>query len=215
MFDAVFGVSQVFDRNTIFRVNYSFSRLTGYMNDPYKVLSIVQDRNSAEPGEPVGYVYEGRPDSRSKHAVYGEVRRFISGHTVDLSYRYFWDNWGIRSHTADFYFLWQTKSGKGIQPHVRWYHQGQADFYRPFLDQNAPLVKYASADYRLAKFDALTLGLQFLVPVSAISKLSITGEYYTQMGDSSPPEAFGSLLEMDLFPKMDAFMIRIGYAHNF
>jgi len=160
-------------------------------------------------------VHERRPSSRNKNAMYGQVRRYFSGNTIDLSYRYFWDDWGITSHTVDAYYQWQTKSGRGVQPHIRWYRQNQADFYRPFLVQGVPFPQYASADSRLAKFDALTLGLQYTLPLNTISRLNISGEYYTQLGDRSPPEAFGSLKGLDLLPKMNALMLRVGYARSF
>ena len=215
VFDAIVSLSQIVDRNTIVRFNYSFNHSTGYLNDPYKLLSVVQNSSSANPGEPESYIYENRPDARTKHAVFGQVRRYLGGHTLDLSYRYFWDDWGSTSHTADMFFEWRFKNGHAIQPHVRWYTQSEADIHRYFLVSGEHLPQYASADSRLAKFDALTLGLQYSLPLDGLSHLQITAEYYTQMGDKSPPGAFGELRQVDLFPKMKALMFRLGYARDF
>ena len=215
IYDVVVGFSQILSRMTIFRMNYSFDRASGYLIDPYKVLSVVQPADSVDPGETVVNIYENRPASRNKNAVYGELRQYLSGNTIDLSYRYFWDNWGVISHTVDISYLWQFQSGKSIQPHFRWYRQLQANFYRPFLVQGAALPAYASADARLAKFDAYTMGLQYSVPISDISRLNISAEYYFQRGDGSPPEAFGALSGLNLFPKMNALMIRLGYSYDF
>ena len=33
--------------------------------------------------------------------MFGEVRRYIAGSVLNASYRYFWDDWGITSQTAD------------------------------------------------------------------------------------------------------------------
>ena len=41
VFDLVVGVTQVVSRNFLFQVNYSFSDSSGYLNDPYKILSVV------------------------------------------------------------------------------------------------------------------------------------------------------------------------------
>jgi hypothetical protein len=215
VFDFVLGLSQIVNRKTIFRVNYSFDRSVGYLNDPYKVLSLVTPPDSADAGEPIDYFYEKRPGSENKNAVYSELRHYFNGNTVDLSYRYFWNSWGNRSHTVDVSYRFETKSGKSWQPHVRWYRQTSADFYRAFLIQGATLPQYASADSRLAKFDAITVGLQYAFPISPISHLSLSAEYYTQMGDKSPPGTFGTMTAYDLFPKMKALMLRVGYSYDF
>jgi len=39
-------------------------------------------------------------------------------------------------------------------------------------------------------------------------------EYYAQMGESQPNEAFGVLQDFDLFPTVDAFIFQVGYSFN-
>ncbi len=211
VYDLVFNVSQVLNRSTVARMNYSFSRSEGYMTDPFKILSVVEGPAAPEAGEPTDYVFESRPRSRSKHALYGQVRHYFTGNTVDFAYRYFWDNWGVRSHTVEAFYRWQFKSGRAIEPHLRWYHQTAADFYKWFLVSGQELPQYASADYRLANFDAVTTGVQFVLPIGGLMQARFGAEYYIQRGDSSPPEAFGTLRDYELFPQMDAFMLRVGF----
>jgi hypothetical protein len=215
VFDAVASLTQIADRFTIVRINYSFSHSSGYLNDPYKILSVVQDQGGDEPGEPVQYLYESRPESRNKQAVFAEVRRYLGGNTLDLSYRHFWDDWGITSRTVDLTYRQQLGDGKALKPHLRWYRQNAADFYRQFLINGRPLPQFASADYRLGKFDAYTLGLQYSFPVGEQMYMSIAGEYYLQRGKRGPPEAFGSLRDLDLFPDLDALMFRLGFTSEF
>lgn len=213
--DLLVGVTQVIDRQTIFRANYSYGEVSGYLNDPYKLLSLVQPSTGTAPGEPIDYLYEGRPDKRSKQSVYGQIRRYLGGHTVDLSYRYFWDDWGIKSNTVELFYRWQLKKEHALVPHARWYHQTEADFYHAYLVQGDPLPGFASADYRLASFNAYTVGLQYIFPLHNGSKINIGGEYYMQRGDASPPDAIGSLRDAKLFPDMNAMMFRIGFEHAF
>jgi hypothetical protein len=212
--DVVVGLTQIVDRNTLVRADYSLSWSSGYLNDPYKLLSVVQDQNSAAPGEPADYVYESRPDSRTKQAFFADARRYIAGSVLDVSYRYFRDDWGSRSHTADVFLRLPVRSTHAIEPHFRWYHQSQADFYAPYLVEGDPLPNFASADSRLAEFDAMTLGLKYSLPVAATSRLSLAGEYYVQMGKRGPPDAIGVLREYDLFPGLDVFMVRVGFTHG-
>ena len=215
IYDVVFGISQILDRSTIIRFNYSLDHAAGYLNDPYKLLSLVYGPNSSQAGEPFDYLYENRPRSRTKHALYGEIIRDLFGSTLDASYRHFWDTWGIRSGTVDASWRFPTGRGTAIQPHVRWYSQTKADFYQPFLVRGSELPTYASADARLAAFDAYTFGLTYSFPVMPGSHMSATTEYYFQKGDGSPPDAFGALRDFDLFPKLNAVMIRVGYTHDF
>ena len=175
----------------------------------------MQPSTGVAPGEPVDYLYEARPDKRSKQSVYGQIRRYLGGHTVDLSYRYFWDDWGIKSNTVELFYRWQLKREHALVPHVRWYHQTEADFYHAYLVQGDALPGFASADYRLASFNAYTVGLQYIFPLHNGSKINVGGEYYMQRGDASPPDAIGSLRDAKLFPDMNAMMFRIGFEHAF
>ncbi len=208
--DAVFGLTQILDRNTIAQVNYSFSRVSGYLSDPYKILSIVNNASSPTPGEPLSYIYEGRPGSRTKNAFFVHARRNFWGSMLDASYRYYTDNWGLRSKTVDLFFRQKIVGQNAIQPHFRWYEQTAADIYRAFLVDGQPMPQHVSADYRLAAFHAYTIGLQYFLPAMDKAHFSITGEYYAQLGDRSPPDAFGSLLNVKLFPDMHVIMVRVG-----
>ncbi|MCX6833965.1 MAG: DUF3570 domain-containing protein [candidate division Zixibacteria bacterium] len=215
IFDAVASFAQIVDRYTLVRINYSLSHSSGYLNDPYKILSVVQDPGDVDPGEPLQNLYENRPGTRDKRALFGEVRRYLGGNTIDLSYRYFWDDWGITSNTVDVTYRQQLGRDRSLKPHLRWYRQTQADFYRQFLVNGQPLPDYASADYRLGAFYAYTLGLQYSFPVGEQMHMSLAGEYYMQRGKRGPPEAFGSLRNFVLFPDLDALMFRIGFTREF
>lgn len=215
VYDLVVGLTQILDRNSLVRLSYSNSRSTGYLKDPFKVLSVLQPDTAGSPGEPTSIVYENRPDRRTKQALFGQLRRYLGGHTVDVSYRYFWDNWGVRSHTIDLFFLMNLKAGRSIQPHLRWYHQGAADFYRAYLVEGEPLPAEASADYRLAAFNAITVGLQYAFKVYQEHTLKITAEYYKQIDASNGTGPIMALQGVDLYPDTKAIMLRLGYGLGF
>lgn len=214
-YDLVAGVTRILGKRTMLRFNYSLSDAFGYLTDPYKIISVVQPADSADPGEPVQNLHEKRPDRRTGNALFGQLRHAISLGVVDASYRYFWDDWGVVSHTTTFSLRHDFGKSGAVKPSIRWYQQSRADFSRPFLVQGVPLPQYASADSRLAKFSGLTYGLGYDLPISLASTLQLSLEWYSQSGDPSPPEAFGPLQEFDLFPDLKAFMLRIGYAKDF
>ncbi len=215
VYDLVVSFSQILDQRTLARIDYSLDRSHGYLTDPYKVISLVQAPDSVNAGEPVQDIYENRPLVRTKSALFGELRRYVIGTALDLSYRYFWDDWGIISHSVEASWRLDLKSAGTIVPDLRWYRQSQASFYHPFLVQGNPVPNYASADSRLAKFDALTYGLSYSVPVGTQYVLNLGIEIYSQRGDNSPPEAFGVLKTLNLFPDLDATMLRLGLSHSF
>jgi len=213
--DAVAGFTQVLDRSTLLSADYSVGLSAGYLTDPYKLLSVVDAPGGASPGEPVDYRYEKRPTSRLRQALYGELKRYLWGASLDVSYRYYWDDWGITSRTVDVLPHLPLPGGHSLEPHFRWYRQSAADFSREFLIDGQALPQYASADHRLAAFDAITVGAKYSLPLNANDRLSITGEYYRQSGTRGPPDSFGALTRYDLFPPLDVAMVRIGYAHDF
>src|SRR6185369_12336003 len=88
------GVTQVMTRNWITLANLSVDRFSGYLNDPYKIVSVI---NAA--GDPVSYLYENRPGTRTRRSVYWENRVGGSRESVTGDVRYMTDSWGIHSDT--------------------------------------------------------------------------------------------------------------------
>ncbi|WP_269619980.1 DUF3570 domain-containing protein [Zhongshania sp. BJYM1] len=218
--DIVVGVTQVIDQNSLFQLSYSLSSSSGYLTDPYKFISVVDPttgiplfENNAQPDLPT-VVYENRPDSRLKHSVFGQYKRYIGGDVLDTSYRFMVDDWGITSNTIDVKYRWKFADTQYLQPHVRVYQQSAADFYTPFfIDGQQPTVgdtnSEASADYRLGEFMAYTVGLEYGQD-NPSNSWSVALEYYLQTGDE-PSQAFGELKNQELYPDVDALMLRVVY----
>ena len=77
--DLLFGVTQVIDRSSLFQVNLSLSEADGYMTDPYKILSVVDNTT----GLPTDYLFESRPDSRSRQSIYGKYKKMLSNKDIN------------------------------------------------------------------------------------------------------------------------------------
>ena len=210
--DFLFGVTQVLTPRTVAQFNYSLSDASGYLTDPYKLISVVDSvTGDPEPG-PGGlnlYRFENRPDSRTKHSLFGQIRHHLDRDIVDVSYRFMTDDWGIDSHTIDIRYRWKL-SGFYLQPHLRYYTQSASDFYVTALLNTDPVPTDASADYRLGELDSYTVGLKFGRPLDDGAEWSLRLEYYNQSG-TSPPGAVGSLSNFDLFPTVDALIAQVGY----
>ncbi len=214
--DWLIGVTQVVSRHTIVQLNYSLSQSDGYLTDPYKVLSVVDPVTGNPVAGPPGsgrfrYLYERRPDTRDKQSVYALLKHDVGGDVLETSYRYMTDDWGVDSHTLDVHYRWSFGGARYLQPHVRFYRQTAADFYRTVLFDGAPLPAFASADHRLGEFDGLTLGLKYGQPTARGGEWSARIEYYTQSGNASPGSAVGSLATFDLYPDLNALIAQFSY----
>jgi hypothetical protein len=218
--DLLLGVTQVIGPSTVLRVNYSFSDSSGYLTDPYKILSVVDpvtgDTVERAPASgalgPTGvYRYEARPDSRRKQGLYAEVKHDFTGKVLGVSYRFGTDDWGIDSHTLDARLRWPIGEFNYVEPHLRYYTQTAADFYRFSLLDGDPLPSFASADARLADLDGVTLGLKYGHRTGSGSEWNARIELYQQSGNLSADQLIGNQSRRAQFPDLDAVIVQIGY----
>ena len=214
--DILLGFTQVINRRMLMQFNYSYSMVDGYLTDPFKILSQVDNNGVAQ-----DYIYESRPDSRIKQSVYAQSLYHFDTTVLDVSYRYMWDDWEIDSHTIDTRFRIPLGDSFGtesyLQPHLRFYQQSAADFYMPFMvvdesvDNNL-LPEFASADYRIGEMTAYTVGLKYGLLVNNGHELSFRLEYYRQTPTDAGFDAPGVLKDVDLYPTIDAIIAQVTYS---
>jgi hypothetical protein len=210
---ALLGITQVMTRTWLSEFNLSVDRFTGYLNDPYKITSIIDSA-----GNPTGYEYESRPDQRTRKSAYWENRlAWTSQLSMALSLRYMSDDWAVRSDTAQLHLRWSwSNRERYIEPTFRWYRQTAADFYTPFiLDTAKQSTGFESADSRLAAFHALTYGVKYAQKLPGLgsraeSEFSVRAEYYQQTFNERVPVP-AALQGLDLYPGLKAILVQIGY----
>lgn len=160
---AFIAFSQVIDQNTVVQTGLSFTHLSGYLSDPYKL----GDR---------------RPDSRSQVAWTTALRRFIptANAALHADYRFYHDNFGINSHTLD--LAWYQNIGDNVQlvPGLRYYGQSGARFFTPANDFVGTTP--SSSDYRLSAYGAVSANLKLVVEVDDF-KVSLSAERYRSDDD--------------------------------
>jgi hypothetical protein len=218
--DMVLGVSQVISKNLLLQANYSYSKSDGYLNNPYKVLSLVDpvtgDTIPRSPAPGVQgpsheYRFEGRPDERTQHSLYTQAKYYMSGKVLDASYRFMTDDWEIDSHTLDLRYRIPIGESTYIEPHVRYYTQTEAEFYRLSLDSSAALPQFASSDYRLGNFDAITAGLKYGWTTRNDNEMSVRVEWYTQSGTVPAGQLIGNQAARDNYPDLNALIVQFSY----
>lgn len=209
--DILLGITQVINRRMLMQLNYSYSMVDGYLTDPFKIISVVNQDGVAQ-----DYVYESRPDSRVKQSLYLQSLYHFDTTVLDVSYRYLWDDWKITSHTIDSRFRIPLEDSFGaesyIQPHVRFYQQSAADFYMPFIMESDLIPAFASADYRIGEMTAYTLGVKYGLQVNNGNELSFRLEYYRQTPTDAGFSEPGVLKEVELYPAINAIIAQVTYS---
>ena len=175
--DGMIGIARVVSRRWLVSLSGTHTAESGYLTEPYKVVSQIDTTT----GESVGQLTESRPDARTRNNVLGTSVYHLGEDVLHLSYRYYWDDWQLNSHTFDVKLRHDFNERTYVQPHVRYYTQTPAWFYTTGLVSVAPLPDFASADYRLGPLRTATLGATVGFHMgSAPGEWTVRGEYMRQ-----------------------------------
>lgn len=105
--------------------------------------------------------YERLPASRLKIPLGMRMHYYLSDKIVLRSYyRYYYDDWGIKSHTFQIDVPYKLSDNYMIYPGFRYYTQTGSVYFAPY-DRHHSYEKYYTSDYDLAPYTAGQLGLGF------------------------------------------------------
>ncbi|MCW9023218.1 MAG: DUF3570 domain-containing protein [Gammaproteobacteria bacterium] len=195
------GVTQVIGPKHLLQLNYTYSNEDGYLTDPYKILSVLDNSGNLRGTNP--YLYEKRPTTRTRHALYLKDVKQFGADVLQFSYRYAWDDWGILSHTLDLRYRYELNAKNYLEPHLRYYLQDKADFYYyNLVDGSIP--QFASADYRLGDLSTKTIGLKYGYVFAENHEFGIRTELIQQQAEGSAQ-----------FPDTDAVLVQLNYSFTF
>jgi len=155
------GLTQVLSPVAVVQTTLQWNRGDGYYNDPYKHTLTFY---------PVGapaFALDTRPDHRNSLAWLTRYRHHVAAAkgTLQADYRFYRDDWGIRSHTLE--VAWSQSIGEAwtIRPALRYYTQSQADFYTPVIPRPQPEI--LSSDQRLGAFGGISPSLRAQLQLSS------------------------------------------------
>ena len=155
-------------------------------------------------GGPSGqFLFEARPDQRTLHGLHTQAKLNLGGKVLDASYRYISDDWEIASHTLDLRFRWPVGQSSYLEPHVRFYSQSE--------DSSQALPQFASSDYRLGNFDAVTAGLKLGWKTRNDNDMAVRVEWYTQSGTVPAGQLIGNQASRDNYPDLNALIVQFSY----
>ncbi len=152
----LFGVTQLLSPTALVQSTLSVSRGRGWYNDPYKLtFTFFAD------GPPI-LMADRRPDHRDSYAWLTRYRRhFPEAHgTLQVDYRYYRDDWGIRAHTLEVAWQHALDERWAVRPAFRYYTQDAADFYSPTVPRPQPAI--LASDQRLGSWGGVSPSLRII-----------------------------------------------------
>jgi hypothetical protein len=143
-----FSWSQVINKNLQVMVLADLVHQQGFLSLPfYRVY--FQD----------GSVHQEKlPDSRFKVPLGFRANYFLGDNIIIRSwYRFYKDDWGITSHTADLEVPVKITPFVSISPFYRFYNQSSVKYFAPY-QQHTAQDEYYTSNYDLSKFNSHFLG---------------------------------------------------------
>jgi hypothetical protein len=169
--DLLVGISQIMDANTVLQFSLGYSYSYGALNEHYRAVLLLPQYVGLE---------DARPDNRTQWTALMRYSHYLAGtqSALHLDYRYAQDSWGADSHTLDGKWRFDVGDGWSLSPGLRYYTQKNAFFYQTLYFAK-PADGYASADYRLAGFGAISPKLEVIKEMK--NGVSIRASYENYM----------------------------------
>ncbi len=206
------GLTQILNKNAIGKFGISYSRSTGFLENPYKLGWVfnhdfannwIKDNFGLDAVEYLGRAFiEQRPDIRNQLQWSAGWVQYVEPLDAALHFDYSFahDDWGINAHTFEGDWVQPLGAGWTITPRIRYYSQSAADFYGAYFfgggtafDYNSPLPddpsiktfnppENFSSDQRLSGYGALSGGVTVEKQFAKGVSLQAGFEYYTHQG---------------------------------
>ncbi len=155
------GLTQILTENSLLQGTVGYTRGTGYMANPYKVMEVLFVDPNQIPNADTGYInpfgdgrnffgdgtpeniviadvkafLEKRPDLRNQWNLGSRYVQYLSllDAALHFDYHFSTDDWGINAHTFEADWVQPVGFGWTVTPRVRYYSQDAAYFYKPYL----------------------------------------------------------------------------------
>lgn len=153
-----FGFSQILSKNVQGSIALDVVQQQGLLSTPFQRVYFGDVPDSFIDNFQLADAIERLPDSRFKVAVGGRLNWYLNEtFTVRTFYRYYFDDWGINSHTASIEVPFKITSKLTLYPSYRFYNQTAADYFRPY-ESALSTDEFYTSDYDLSEYTANQFG---------------------------------------------------------
>ena len=182
------GLTQILTPTWLMSANFEAMSDDGYLGSPYRVARVF---GAAVP--------ERNPRTRTGRALKFRVIGDIGSRSaVRAEYRYYWDTWAIRAHTAEFGYSRYFGDAWLVDASLRYNTQQHALFYS---DNATTETTYVSRNRQLGSFNSIGLGGKV-----SYTAARVQGKYEVKLNGS---------YERVRFKYSDFTDIRTGSAYSF
>jgi len=152
----------------------------GYLSLPFHRVYFTNGKDTVE----------HLPSSRFKLPLGFRLNYFLGDNIILRTYyRYYQDNWGIKSNTIGIEVPYKVTPFFSISPFYRFYDQSAAKYFAPY-ETHSPTDEYYTSNYEYSKFNANFFGVGFRIAPpkgvfgwQGLHEMEIRYGHYTQTTD--------------------------------
>lgn len=153
-----FGFSQILHKNLQGSLALDLVKQQGLLSTPFQRVYFSDVANSFIEDFQLADDVERLPDSRFKIAMGGRLNWYVNELiTIRSFYRYYFDDWGINSHTASIEVPVKITDKFTLYPSYRFYNQTAADYFGAY-ETHISSQEFYTSDYDLSEYQANQLG---------------------------------------------------------
>ena len=153
-----FGFSQILHKNLQGSLALDFIQQQGLLSTPFQRVYFADVDDSFIENFQLADDIERLPDSRFKVALGGRLNWYLNEIvTVRTFYRYYFDDWGINSHTVSIEVPIKITDKFTLYPSYRFYNQTAADYFRPY-EVALSTEEFYTSDFDLSEYTANQFG---------------------------------------------------------
>lgn len=153
-----FGFSQILSKTLQGSLALDFVQQKGTLSTPFQRVYFSDVEDSFIDNFQLADDIEKLPDSRFKVALGGRLNWFLNQRfTLRTFYRYYFDDWGITSHTASLELPIKITDKFTIYPSYRFYNQTASDYFNPY-EVALSTDDYYTSDFDLSEYSANQFG---------------------------------------------------------
>lgn len=172
-YSASFGFSQVATKKMQFSLFFDILQQEGMLSTPYHRIYFADKPNYYIGQAQYISIYETSqnsgiyqladdierlPSTRFKIPFGSRVNYYVNERlTLRTYYRYYWDDWGISSHTASIELPLKLSDKFTVSPTYRYYTQQSSKYFAPY-ETHLSTEKFYTSDYDLSTFNAHQYG---------------------------------------------------------
>lgn len=153
------GFSQILTENMQASLALDVVEQQGWLSTPFQRVYFSDVPDSYIEDFQLADDVERLPDARLKIAAGGRLNYYINERVVLRTfYRYYFDDWGVRSNTANIELPIKLSDKYTLYPSYRFYNQSAADYFAPY-EEHLSTEEFYTSDYDLSNFSANQYGL--------------------------------------------------------